>query len=196
MFTLNNCQIKSLFEGPSDCVVSVPSRGDNMPIPLGKTNTGESSVIYPDKNGKFIIRHTKELRMSCAGSKFKSPKDFDVENVIVTCLNGSFVHFETKYEFDQFKCKNNPTPKMVVTETTCQVPNTRIIEVGFMTVFGFKTLYKLCFNMDLISSVYAWYFVDPPVNNFRQKSDLKPTIINPRFKNHADSDEILDFVSI
>lgn len=177
--------------------MSVPSDGNNMPIPLVMSNIGKSTVIYPDEHGKFTVRHKTEFRMSCAGSNFTSPTGIGHENLVTTCFNGSLVYNGKNHEFHQFKCKRNPHPTLLFTNKRCAIINNRVINVGFMTIFGFKTLYKVCFNVNFKSALFAWHFVDPPINNYRQKSTFEPTFIHRDFINHSDkADDDLEFVSI
>lgn len=196
LFTLNNSHINILFKGPFDCIVSVPSEGNNMPIPLVTTSTGKPTVIYPDDDGKFIIRHNNHFNMSCAGSEFTSPLHIGHDKLVTTCLNGSLVYRGKNYVFDQFKCRRNPKPTILVTKKICQMMSNRIIEVGFRTSFGFIVLYKVCFDTNFKSTVYAWYFVNPPINNYHQKSVFEPAFIKSQFKDRSETvEDYLEMVS-
>lgn len=188
-------KIITLLVGPHDCVVSVPRDGNHMPIPLVTSSAGEPTVIYPDENGKFIIRHESYLNMSCAGSKFTSPSRVVLENVVATCLKGMLMYEGKKYDFDQFKCSRNPKPTLSVTRHICQRMTDRIIEVGFKTGFGFIVLYKVCFDTVFKSTLYTWHVVNPPLNNFRQNSVVEPTLINPYLKDDDVEEEYQKMVS-
>lgn len=158
-----------------------------MPIPLVTTIDDDSSmIIYPDENGQFIIKHNNKLIMSCPGNKFISPNRIGLKNLAAKCFNGNLKYKGRIYDFNKFKCATNPKPKIVVTQNMCQELSNNVIEVGFETFYGFKILYKICFDVYLKNTLYTWYFVNLPINNYIQHSAFEPKFVSPYFKDNGE----------
>lgn len=139
-----------------------------MPIPFITNST--PAIIRPNKYGFFTIKAGDEFKLSCADSEFISPVA-GVNELTVKCISTIYLLFnDRQYQFDRFRCKHVPIPKLVMTDHWCHDEDTRVAEVGFQTPSAFLTLYKLCFNRKKGYSEFGWYHVYSPIYKLRQVS--------------------------
>lgn len=142
-----------------------------MPIPFITNST--PAIIHPNKYGFFTIKAQDEFKLGCGDSEFVSPVT-GVREITVKCLTTTYLQFnERKYQFDRFRCKEIPIPKMVMTNQRCQNDGSVIAKVGFPTPSAFLVLYKLCFDPKQGYTEYAWYHVYSPIYKLRQVSTGK-----------------------
>lgn len=160
-----------------------------MPMPMVISGYGKPVMKYPDENGNFTILHMNDLILSCSGSNFTSPPEIYRESIVIKCKRGSFDYKRKKYQFEQFKCERNPAPTLVFSEEIWKAHTNRIIEVGFDNSFEFQILYKMSYEMNFKNTLFAWYFVNPSLTRFRQKSVFKPEFVSPYYCNDYESPE-------
>lgn len=134
-----------------------------MPIPFSP-KTKPASIIFPDRNGFLNIKNGDGFKLSCIGNEFLWPYKMSKTELTVVCLNETFVLYRSKkYLFEQFKCKQRPSPKFVVTSKKCQGSNnTFVARVGYQTRRSFLNLYRICFDNRSKNSLYSWYQVETP----------------------------------
>lgn len=146
-----------------------------MPIPF-ITNT-TPAIIHPNKYGFFTIKAKDEFKMTCADSEFISPVT-GVNELTVKCVTTTFLEFnDRQYQFDRFRCKKVPSPKLVITQHRCQTDGCKVAEVGFETKSAFLVLYKLCFDPVKSQPKYGWYHAYSPMYKLRQVSTTNPKYI-------------------
>lgn len=121
-------------------------------------------IIYPDRNGFLNIKHNDTFKLACIDKEFSWPFRLGVTELMVTCLNETFVEYRRqKYPFEKFKCKNMPVSKFVVTLKKCQNKNTTFVaRVGFQTRRSFLNVYRVCFDTRNKNPLYTWYQLTAP----------------------------------
>lgn len=174
-----NCLIKYLFQVKEDCSLTVPYEDYNMPIPI-TANSTNPTIIYPDKNGTFIIKQFDIFRVVCSETKFQYPLNFNESDLTVKCLGKNLLEYDGKmYQWDKFKCEVIPKPLTVVTKQKC-LSKYSIIKVGFNAYNAFLSSYKICYDVWTRNLLYAWYVVKTPHYNIRQISFSKPEFVPSR----------------
>lgn len=135
----------------------------NMPIPF-TPYTKPPLVIMPDRNGFLNIKEGTDFKLACINHEFSWPRRVGITEVMVKCLNETFVMYKDHiYDFKKFKCNGTPTSKLVITVRKCQGNNnTFVARIGFQARKAFLNLYRVCFDTTTKDSLYAWYQLETP----------------------------------
>lgn len=154
---------------------------NNQPIPFITNST--PAILHPNQYGFFTIKAKDEFKLTCADTQFVAPVA-GVSEITVKCISTSYLEFENRqYQFDRFRCKHIPRPKVVITHQRCQSDEYKVTHVGFETKSAFLILYKLCFDPEKLVSTYGWYHVYSPQYKNRQITMVKPNY--PKSQNYG-----------
>lgn len=120
--------------------------------------------------------------MGCSEeNEFMSPTPYPVSEVTVKCIDGYFEYAGKMYEFDEFRCDEIPRAKLYGTEIMCNIKEFgEIKKIGFQSRDTFLNLYRMCFDNEYNITYYAWYFLNSPVYEHYQTSNVKPNFIKNR----------------
>lgn len=175
-----------MFQVHEDCSFFIPYEDYNMPIPL--TNTTKPKVLYPDENRYIHVKQFDWFRMSCAGTKFQYPLNFNTTDLVLRCLGKNLFEYEGKtFTWSRLKCAEIPKPAAVLTKKKC-LNKYSVVKIGFHSLSDFVHTYQVCFDMWTKNPLFSWYSVKTPYYDMRQISVIRPEFTKSQIFGEVDID--------